>query len=270
VSPPRFALGFALYHRHDLSRDPAPLAALLERPVGDELLEARLTRVRTTKAGDVKFGAARKYRREELLAAIGAGEVGGLILSSPSRADGSSAAGLYLDTPPERALSDEERARACPYLVKATFDGEELPTEAAEEALVAAFVSFAEALGARAGVVLVAGSVDDAYTAVTGAGTGSSTLGDEEKARARRALSQRDELGRVARAPEWGTLLSAEHLRALGGEAWLGRQECARVVQLAHGAVFLQLTRRGEELAGAEARARRARLEQAMAPVLAG
>lgn len=270
MSTPRFALGVALYHRHDLSRDPAPLAALLERPVGDGPLDARLTRVRAAKAGEVKFGAARKYRREELLATLGAGEVGGLILSSPSRDDGSSAAALYLDLPPERAWSDEERARACPSLVKATFDAEALPTEAAEESFVAAFLSCAEALGARAGVVLVAGSVDDAYTAVTGAGTGSSTLGEEEKARARRALSRRDELGRVARAPEWGTLLSAEHLRLLGGEAWLGRQECARVVHLAHGAVFLQLTRRGEEMAGAEAQARRARLEQAMAPVLEG
>jgi hypothetical protein len=235
------ALSAALHFDFELAADPQPF----ERIVGD------LFRVGSVPAGgtfcqwliDVENRKAPPPAPLDLPALARSIANGGVSTAAAETAPKTRDAAQMLvrvGTTPIAKRPERFALTKCRYDFVASFGSERLREVGAQRALDAV-VSFADAVGARAGAVHWAESA--VYATGLASCGGSGTLSHEQIDHITDLMYWRPRWGDVIRGPAWGTFLGPTHVERLAGLARIERESgCARVVGLASGGAFLQAT----------------------------
>ncbi|HEU0032724.1 MAG TPA: hypothetical protein VFQ53_18965 [Kofleriaceae bacterium] len=220
------ALAAAIYFDHELAANPAPIVALWSAIASADDTPLRQwwsTERAPHKPQPLELDAlgAKVAAGGTVTAAIESVEPGVLVLAQTTPA-----AKLREGVPPRHWKYDAVVALG-PRQV------ERIGSERAIEAIVA----FADAVAVKAGIVVWSRSL--AYASAIAMGASSSELTPDQSQQVTDSYYWRSHWGRVIRGPAWGTFLGASHVAALGDIAML---PAARIVPLASGGAFVQLT----------------------------
>jgi hypothetical protein len=217
-------LGTAIYFDHELAADPAPIAALWRRIANRPGPRQWWSTPRTSHkpvALDLEALVAKVASGALTAAAIESEDRGLLAMAAVTRGD---------------ALDPGFPPRAWKYDAVIAIGPAELAAIGRPEVLDA-LCTFAGAVDAQAGIVVWSRSLD--YARALAMLASGNELTPEKASGVTDAYYWRSQWGRVIRGPEWGTFLSPRHVEILGDPA---RLPAARVVRLASGGAFVQLT----------------------------
>lgn len=162
-----------------------------------------------------------------------------------------------------------ERSRSqtrCRHDFKAVCGAQRLH-ESGSGPILDALISFADAVGVRAGAVFWAHSA--AYASCLASCSESSALSREESSHVSDLMYWQPRWGDVIRGPQWGTFLGAPHVLRLGGIARIESESgCSRIVPLASGGAFLQTTSIENAFVEGDDRGVLAKLARYLTPVM--
>jgi len=231
------ALGAALYFDHELAREPAPFAALVEAVAGTRSRDGAF--MHFTVPLDTRASTPGKpLNLTTLVHRISDGTAFSAGVETAAKTSAAERLWVRAQTGPAGAKARYSKT-ACRYDLDAHFGParlRELDTRRVLDALYA----FADAAGARAGTLHWATATAFAAGLATFDYTG---LSEAQEQRVAELVDDLSRWGDAIRGPAWGTVLSPAHVATLGGQAKLEREApCARVVPLPSGGAVLEAT----------------------------
>ncbi len=234
-----FALGAALHYDFELAATPAPFERLVEELFGATSPGGEL-RHSVIFVQDRKAPPPAPLDLRKLVGLVVRGGVAMAAAETEPKTDDATRMLVSADTTPIAKRPERFSQTKCRYEAIAVFGAARLRDVGPQRALDA-IVAFADAVGARAGVVHWADSA--AYAAGLASCGGSSTLSREQVGHITDLMHWQPRWGDVIRGPAWGTFLGAAHVERLGGIARIEREApCARVLALRSGGALLQAT----------------------------
>lgn len=229
------ALGCAVYFDTDLAADAGPLAVLWDR-LAPAVPADRLTQW-TSSERTQQVGKPAPFVAESLRRKIERGDTASAALETRPGTPDPEQLLVLAQTTPAAKLREGVPPRHWRYSLIVALGAIPL-ARLGPQAAVDAVVAFASAVVVKAGVMHWTATTSYASGLAMGAGGG---LTAAQEGRVADSLYWRTHWGRIIRGPSWGTFLSGAHVDQLGGLTSV-QGSCARVVPLASGGAFLQLT----------------------------
>jgi hypothetical protein len=234
-----FALGAAIHYDFELAATPRPFEVLIEELFGAASPGGEL-RQWFIHVEDRKAPPPAPLDLRQLVGLVARG---GLAIAAAETAPNTADEDMMLvraGTTPIAKRPERFSQTRCRYDAIAVFGAARLREVGTQRALDA-IIAFADAVGARAGVVHWADRA--AYAAGLASCGGNTTLSREQIGHITDLMYWQPRWGDVIRGPAWGTLLGAVHVERLGGVGRIEREApCTRVIALRSGGGFLQAT----------------------------
>lgn len=255
------ALGCAVYFDTNLSAGAGPLLTLWERLIItvplDQLTQSTVSEKTQQLGKPGPFNAVSLRRKIESGSTADAAVQTRPSIPDPERLF------VLAQTTPVAKLREGVPPRHWKYSMVAALGPIQL-ARIGPQAVVDAMVEFADAVTVKAGVMHWTETTSFASGLAMGSGGGLTAALERQITD---SMYWRTYWGRMIRGPAWGTFLSSTHVDQLGGLAAV-RGSCARVLRLASGGAFLQLTDIAEPVLDGEVPPRLAALRSALAPLL--
>jgi len=259
-----YAFGAAVYFDHELVREPAPIATLLETLGGRAAKDGTLVQWMNRVDGR-RMPPGKPYELATLIRKATEGEMRAVAIETPPKTDDRDFLLVLTDTTPVPKLR-EPLGRAWRYRMHAAFGAARLEA-LGPDVVLDAILAFADAVVAKAGVALWGETAEYASTAAWSVGF--TNLPPAQRDRLYQAMYWENRWGEVIRGPAWGTFLSADHVARLGGLDRIRRDSgCARTMSLPRSdGAFLQVTPIAEPILDHDDRGALAGLTRFLEPV---
>jgi hypothetical protein len=223
------AVAAALHFDYELAANPKPLVGLVET-----LATPGRFRQSYIDAQNHKMRPPSALRLDALIRRVAMGETSGVGIETATGTPDVDTLNVRVDTTPVAEHPERYTLTKCRYQAFIGLGAHRVHG-------IDAIITFADAIGVRAGSIYVADTAE--YAMALASGGGGPTLTRTQIDRITDGLYWRPRWGDVLRGPAWGTFLGASHVEKLGGMTRIEREAgCARVTALSSGGAYLQTT----------------------------